>query len=101
MKARATRDDDIHSVERRSIMAHTPIPSKEAVDPVCGMTVESASAPLAFDARRRVYYFCSSACREEFQKNPERYAAKKKGFWSRYLDRVKKVTDGKPMSCCH
>ena len=82
-------------------MTNTTHRSKEAVDPVCGMRADSSRAPLAFDARGRVYYFCSNTCRDEFQKNPERYAIKRKGWWSRYLDRVRKATDGKPMSCCH
>jgi YHS domain-containing protein len=73
----------------------------EAVDPVCGMKTDGSKAPIAYDARGRLYYFCSLACRDEFEKNPERYAVKRKGWWSRYLDRVRKVTDGKPMSCCH
>jgi YHS domain-containing protein len=82
-------------------MSNTTHRSKEAVDPVCGMRADTSKAPLAFDARGRVYYFCSRTCREEFQKDPERYAVKPKSWWSRYLDRVRKVTDGKPMSCCH
>lgn len=75
--------------------------STETIDPVCGMQADRSKAPLAVDARGRVYYFCSGACRDEFQKDPARYATKPKGWWSRYLDRVKKVTGGKPMSCCH
>lgn len=82
-------------------MSNTTHRSTEAVDPVCGMKADSSSAPLALDARGRSYYFCSMTCRDEFQKNPERYAAKRKGWWSRYLERARKVTDGKPMSCCH
>jgi YHS domain-containing protein len=82
-------------------MSNTIHRSKEAVDPVCGMMADTSNAPMAFDERGRVYYFCSSACRDEFQKDPARYAVKKKGWWSRYLDRVRKTTGGKPMSCCH
>ncbi len=82
-------------------MPHTTNRSTQAVDPVCGMNADCAKAPLAVDARGRAYYFCSSACRDEFQKDPQRYATKPKGWWSRYLDRVKRVTGGKPMSCGH
>jgi YHS domain-containing protein len=82
-------------------MSNTTQLPTEAVDPVCGMKTDRSGAFSAFDARGKSYYFCSSTCRDEFQKNPERYAAKRKGWWSRYLDRVRKVTDGKPMSCCH
>jgi YHS domain-containing protein len=81
-----------------------PTPShlvKETIDPVCGMKADSSKAPIACDSRGRVYFFCSSQCRDEFQKHPERYAVKKKGWWSRYLTRVRKATGDKPMSCCH
>jgi YHS domain-containing protein len=82
-------------------MSNTTHRSTEAIDPVCGMRADSSIAPLAFDAKGRVYYFCSSTCRDEFQKNPELYSVKRKSWWSRYLDRVRKTTGGKPMSCCH
>ncbi|MGE5256452.1 MAG: YHS domain-containing protein [Hyphomicrobiales bacterium] len=75
--------------------------SMEAVDPVCGMKADSSNAPIAYDAKGRLFYFCSLTCRDEFEKNPERYGVKRKGWWSRYLDRVRKVTDGKPINCCH
>ncbi len=89
------------SEEWRIIMSNAVNRSTEAIDPICGMKVNRSNAPIAFDARKISYYFCSSACRDEFQKNPERYATKRKSWWSRYLDRVRKVTDDKPMSCCH
>jgi YHS domain-containing protein len=43
-----------------------------AVDPVCGMTVDPASAPSG-EHRGRTYYFCSETCRQRFQREPERY----------------------------
>jgi xanthine dehydrogenase accessory factor len=48
----------------------------EATDPVCGMTVPATPAgrPLAHDGD--TYYFCCAGCRQEFEKDPDRYAKK-------------------------
>jgi membrane fusion protein, copper/silver efflux system len=51
-------------------------------DPVCGMEVEEgASNPAGrvIEYRGKKYYFCSDTCKQEFEKNPERYAAKPGG----------------------
>ncbi|MGH3915169.1 MAG: XdhC family protein [Pseudonocardiaceae bacterium] len=42
----------------------------ESVDPVCGMTVEVASARHTFDYEGSRYYFCCPACRKAFEKDP-------------------------------
>jgi xanthine dehydrogenase accessory factor len=66
--------------EQRAAAAHTaPAPaaeapaSTEAVDPVCGMTVEVASARHKARHAGRDFYFCASGCRERFLAMPERY----------------------------
>jgi len=44
-----------------------------AVDPVCGMTVQTAGAKSAvYDGH--VYYFCSQDCRAKFEATPASYA---------------------------
>lgn len=43
-------------------------------DPVCGMTVEESAAKAWADHEGKRYYFCSDACREEFQAHPDQYA---------------------------
>jgi len=43
-------------------------------DPVCGMTVEESAAKAWADHEGKRYYFCSDACREEFQAYPDQYA---------------------------
>ncbi len=49
-------------------------PEKD-VDPVCGMTVETAAAKSAvYDGT--VYYFCSTDCREKFENTPAAYLKK-------------------------
>jgi len=47
---------------------------REAIDPVCGMTVAIAGARHAADAGGRRYYFCCAGCRERFLADPARYA---------------------------
>jgi xanthine dehydrogenase accessory factor len=48
--------------------------AREEKDPVCGMTVEVASARHRADVGGRTYYFCCGGCREKFLAAPERYA---------------------------
>jgi xanthine dehydrogenase accessory factor len=43
---------------------------EEAIDPVCGMTVEVASARHTFDHEGVTYYFCCPGCRRAFGKDP-------------------------------
>jgi YHS domain-containing protein len=42
-------------------------------DPVCGMTVEPATAAAAWEHEGTVYYFCSVTCMEAFRHDPEHY----------------------------
>jgi Cu+-exporting ATPase len=42
-------------------------------DPVCGMTVDPASAKASHTHGGRTYYFCSSSCAGKFATDPERY----------------------------
>ncbi|MFA7604752.1 MAG: heavy metal translocating P-type ATPase, partial [Novosphingobium sp.] len=42
-------------------------------DPVCGMTVDPATAAHRADHDGETYYFCSAGCREKFVADPARY----------------------------
>lgn len=42
----------------------------EAIDPVCGMTVEVASARHKVDYEGTTYYFCAPGCARAFKKDP-------------------------------
>jgi uncharacterized protein len=44
-----------------------------AIDPVCGMQVETAHAPARSTVGSRNYSFCSDHCRERFERTPERF----------------------------
>jgi xanthine dehydrogenase accessory factor len=48
---------------------------QEAVDPICGMTVEIAKARHTAEYAGRTWYFCCGGCRERFLASPERVAA--------------------------
>ena len=48
----------------------------EAVDPVCGMAVEVASAGHVVEHGGTLYYFCCSGCMWGFEDEPEKYAAR-------------------------
>ena len=47
----------------------------EAIDPVCGMAVDVATARHRSTHDGRTYYFCSAGCRERFEAEPARFAA--------------------------
>lgn len=47
--------------------------SLEAVDPVCGMTVDVASARWHTDRGGHTWYFCSAGCLQRFTANPDAY----------------------------
>jgi len=46
--------------------------AKSAIDPVCGMTVDPATA-LSAEIGGARYYFCSAGCRAKFVADPKRY----------------------------
>ena len=70
---------DGHSVERSASAEHAAhegilvAPSVEAVDPVCGMTVEVASARYKSQYNAQTYYFCAAGCQRRFEKDPAKY----------------------------
>jgi P-type Cu+ transporter len=43
-------------------------------DPVCGMTVDSATAEYRSFHDGTAYYFCSAACKGNFDKDPAKFA---------------------------
>lgn len=45
----------------------------EEIDPVCGMTVEVATARHRATHEGRTYYFCNARCRDRFTLEPTRY----------------------------
>ena len=50
-----------------------PRPVAEAIDPVCGMTVEIATAHFTSQYDATMYYFCAAGCKRSFDKDPQQY----------------------------
>ena len=48
-------------------------PSTTVVDPVCGMTIDPATAAGKVEHHGKTYYFCSDSCVQKFKADPERY----------------------------
>ena len=42
-----------------------------AIDPICGMTVDPATAAGQFEYKGVTYYFCAPSCLETFKRDPE------------------------------
>jgi uncharacterized protein len=58
------------------VRAHSRRPQAEATvaqDPVCGMSVDVATAKERSEYAGGTYYFCSGGCKESFDKEPARY----------------------------
>jgi xanthine dehydrogenase accessory factor len=76
---------EIVQFRRRGIqtltLSHTPSPAQtqaptEAIDPVCGMTVDIATARYVAEYDGQPYYFCSAGCKRSFEKQPDKYLVK-------------------------
>jgi Cu+-exporting ATPase len=53
-----------------------PAPGEEAIDPVCGMTVDPATAQSKGLTSRHAdhdYFFCAKGCKLDFEEDPEQY----------------------------
>jgi len=65
--------------ESRLEMAAAGMQGTLSKDPVCGIEVSQKKAEKAgrkISYRGKTYYFCSDACRQQFEKDPKRYAEK-------------------------
>jgi xanthine dehydrogenase accessory factor len=45
----------------------------EAIDPVCGMTVDPRTTHHRADHQGVTYYFCAAGCQQQFEADPSRY----------------------------
>jgi xanthine dehydrogenase accessory factor len=64
--------------QRRTAPAQDAPPAeapREAIDPVCGMTVAVAGARHFAEVSGRMVYFCCAGCRTKFLADPARYPA--------------------------
>jgi xanthine dehydrogenase accessory factor len=70
---------ELVQVQRRGLLAdeshhtQTPAAAETAIDLVCGMTVEIATARHHTSYDGRDFYFCCPACKRLFERNPQEY----------------------------
>lgn len=62
---------------RKSLPMMQPTEQAE-IDPVCGMTVDPATAAGRYEHQGKIYYFCGLSCLARFRANPEEVLSKKK-----------------------
>ena len=48
---------------------------KQALDPICGMTVDASTARYKSEFHGSQYYFCCAGCKQKFDREPEKYSA--------------------------
>src|SRR3954468_21412960 len=51
----------------------------KAIDPVCGMTVDPATAAGSSDFGGRTHWFCSTGCKRAFDADPAKYTTASTG----------------------
>ncbi|MBI3360382.1 MAG: YHS domain-containing protein, partial [Chloroflexi bacterium] len=70
---------EIIQIRRQPSVSRLPLPTSdlqspsEALDLVCGMMVEIATARYVSQHAGETYYFCSAGCKRSFEKEPETY----------------------------
>jgi P-type Cu+ transporter len=65
----------IHTEPQVETASDRPSVGEDVTDPVCGMTVDPATAPACRSDGTGTTYFCSSGCAATFDANPGHYAA--------------------------
>jgi xanthine dehydrogenase accessory factor len=68
--------DQIHDTTMHETVTHTD--AKTAIDPVCGMMVEIATARHHSTLDNQEFYFCCPACKRLFERNPLEYLVQDK-----------------------
>ena len=65
-------------VHRQSAAGVTERAVAQAIDPVCGMTVDPHTAKYRVEHAGQPIYFCSSSCRAKFMADPDKYLTNSK-----------------------
>jgi Cu+-exporting ATPase len=55
---------------------------QQAIDPICGMSVDTERAEYRSFQKGETYYFCSAGCKETFDSDPGKYVAQSKASGS-------------------
>lgn len=65
-------EDDMKSKEHHKDSETSRSNEKSRIDPVCGMDL-SDRQPWTGEFEGKTYYFCSTICKNVFEKEPHRY----------------------------
>jgi xanthine dehydrogenase accessory factor len=68
-----TRRQGDTETSREEAAAITASAAASATDPVCGMTVEVATARYTAEHEGQRFYFCCAGCKRSFEQQPEKY----------------------------
>lgn len=68
----AEEDYPVATVQSSGTTATAQQPAT-AIDPVCGMSVDTATARYTSDYQGQTYYFCAPGCKRAFDANPQNY----------------------------
>jgi len=74
--ARSRRCGGISTANWKKVLAMSDsvkLATSAELDPVCGMTVNPATARGSVEHAGKTYYFCSNHCVSKFQQDPEKY----------------------------
>jgi len=63
----------LRTVTEPGQVAEPVITEAEAKDPVCGMSVNRATARFQTEFQGEAFYFCCSGCLQKFESNPKKY----------------------------
>lgn len=66
----------LRAKRRSGLPEERSVQPEEALDPICEMTVEVATARHTSEHGGETYYFCCPACKREFDEEPEKHAAR-------------------------
>jgi Cu+-exporting ATPase len=47
--------------------------NQSATDPICGMSVDPATARHTAEHQGKTYYFCAPGCKKAFEADPAKY----------------------------
>lgn len=72
-----------HRMGAQSNATLCPPDAREAVDPVCGMTVAALPSAITGEHKGLTYYFCSRHCRDQFLAGPEQFELAVRGHGDR------------------
>ena len=75
-----SHDEHAHAHHHSHVASHGHVDGDQAgqaIDPVCGMTVTTATAKHRLAYKGQDHFFCSAGCRTRFEGDPEKYLAPK------------------------